>query len=115
MWEKLDIEQARAIARKVLTPFVNGEVDAIYLVYNEFKSAMSQRVVTEPLFPLQKPEEPKENTNEPEWAQHREYLFEPNRKALMERLEAMTPAFSGARLSLQDALTAVRLNIEAKQ
>src|SRR5450432_4943218 len=54
VWERLDIEQARAIARKVLTPFVNGEVDAIYLVYNEFKSAMSQRVVTEPLIPLQK-------------------------------------------------------------
>src|SRR3954467_2758265 len=52
VWEKLDIEQARSIARKVLTPFVKGEVDSIYIVYNEFKSAMSQRVVAEPLFPL---------------------------------------------------------------
>ncbi len=33
-------------------PFIDGEVDAIYLVYNEFKSAMTQRVVAEPLFPL---------------------------------------------------------------
>jgi F-type H+-transporting ATPase subunit gamma len=92
VWEKLDIEQARNIARKVLTPFVNGQVDAIYLVYNEFKSAMSQRVVTEPLFPLQKPEkaEGSESTaHEPEWAAHREYLFEPDRKALMERLVPM--------------------------
>jgi F-type H+-transporting ATPase subunit gamma len=90
VWERLDIEQARAIARKVLTPFVNGEVDAIYLVYNEFKSAMSQRVVTEPLFPLQKPEPAKAApANEPEWASHREYLFEPDRKALMERLVPM--------------------------
>jgi F-type H+-transporting ATPase subunit gamma len=90
VWEKLDIEQARAIARKVLTPFVNGEVDAIYLVYNEFKSAMSQRVVTEPLFPLQKAEPVGEApAHEPEWAAHREYLFEPDRKALMERLVPM--------------------------
>ncbi len=90
VWEKLDIEQARAIARKVLTPFVNGEVDAIYLVYNEFKSAMSQRVVTEPLFPLQKAEAAADApANEPEWASHREYLFEPDRKALMERLVPM--------------------------
>ncbi len=90
VWEKLDIEQARAIARKVLTPFVNGEVDAIYLVYNEFKSAMSQRVVTEPLFPLQKAESTSDApANEPEWATHREYLFEPDRKALMERLVPM--------------------------
>jgi F-type H+-transporting ATPase subunit gamma len=92
VWESLDIEQARAIGRKVLTPFVNGEVDSIYLVYNEFKSAMSQRVVTEPLFPLQKAEKPAASeaaAHEPEWAEHREYLFEPDRKALMERLVPM--------------------------
>ena len=91
VWEKLDIEQARAIARKVLTPFVNGEVDSIYIVYNEFKSAMSQRVVAEPLIPLQKaaaaPSEA--SANEPEWASHREYLYEPDRKALLERLVPM--------------------------
>jgi F-type H+-transporting ATPase subunit gamma len=90
VWEKLDIEQARSIARKVLAPFVNGEVDAIYIVYNEFKSAMSQRVVTEPLFPLSKAEAASEApAHEPEWASHREYLFEPDRKALMERLVPM--------------------------
>jgi F-type H+-transporting ATPase subunit gamma len=91
VWEKLDIEQARAIARKVLTPFVNGEVDSIYVVYNEFKSAMSQRVVAEPLVPLQKatPAPSEASANEPEWAAHREYLFEPNRKALLERLVPM--------------------------
>jgi F-type H+-transporting ATPase subunit gamma len=89
VWEKLDIEQARSIARKTLTPFVSGQVDAIYLVYNEFKSAMSQRVVTEPLFPLQKAEASPGAANEPEWAAHREYLFEPDRKALMERLVPM--------------------------
>jgi F-type H+-transporting ATPase subunit gamma len=90
VWERVDIEQARSIARKVLLPFVNGEVDAIYLVYNEFKSAMSQRVVTEPLFPLQKADAPSDApAHEPEWAAHREYLFEPDRKALMERLVPM--------------------------
>ncbi|HEY4104040.1 MAG TPA: ATP synthase F1 subunit gamma [Polyangiaceae bacterium] len=90
VWERLDVDQARSIGRKVLTPFVRGEVDAIYLVYNEFKSAMSQRVVTEPLFPLLQADDAKEKSaHEPEWAQHREYLFEPDRKALMERLVPM--------------------------
>ena len=90
VWEKLDIEQARAIARKVLTPFVQGHVDSIYVVYNEFKSAMSQKVVAEPLFPLQKPAPAAETTADtPEWAAKREYLFEPDRKALLERLVPM--------------------------
>ena len=91
VWERLDIEQARAIARKVLAPFLRGEVDSIYIVYNEFKSAMSQRVVAEALFPLQRaasstPEAAPETT---EWSAQREYLFEPDRKALLERLVPM--------------------------
>jgi F-type H+-transporting ATPase subunit gamma len=89
IWERLDLEQARNVARTVLAPFVRGEVDAIYLVYNEFKSAMSQRVVADPLFPLtaQKPVEAESNV--PEWDQHREFLFEPNQAALLERLVPM--------------------------
>jgi len=89
IWEKLDIEQARVVARKVLTPFVQGEVDSIYVVYNEFKSAMSQRVVAEPLLPLQKTEAPavtNEHGQTPEWGSHPEFLFEPKREALLERL-----------------------------
>ncbi len=92
VWEKLDIEQARNIARKVLAPFVKGEVDSIYVVYNEFKSAMSQRVVAEPLFPLQKPAAPEAKSgsqDSPEWSGQVEYLFEPDRKALLERMVPM--------------------------
>jgi F-type H+-transporting ATPase subunit gamma len=92
VWEKLDIEQARNIARKVLAPFVKGDVDSIYVVYNEFKSAMSQRVVAEPLFPLQKAAAAKESADKretPEWAAQREHLFEPDRGALLERLVPM--------------------------
>jgi F-type H+-transporting ATPase subunit gamma len=91
VWEKLDIEQARTIARKVLAPFVKNEVDSIYVVYNEFKSAMSQRVVAEPLFPLQKPaaKASEASAETPEWAAQREHLFEPDRGALLERLVPM--------------------------
>ena len=31
---------------------MNGRTDAVYLVYNEFKSAGTQRVVVEPLLPI---------------------------------------------------------------
>ena len=93
VWDRLDIEQARSIARTVLKPFVTGEVDSIYVVYNEFKSAMSQRVVAEPLFPLKKAEKSEsgseKGSQEPEWSSHREYLFEPNREALLERMVPM--------------------------
>ncbi len=89
VWEKLDLAQARNVARTVLAPFVRGEVDAIYLVYNEFKSAMSQRVVADPLFPLAAVKPEASAAEVPEWEQHREFLFEPNQTALLERLVPM--------------------------
>ena len=88
IWEKLDIGQARNVARKVLTPFVQGEVDSIYIVYNEFKSAMSQRVVAEPLIPLQQPAAAAaENADAQDSSSSKpEFLFEPNREALLDSL-----------------------------
>ena len=40
------------MGKEILAPFLKGEVDAIYVVYNEFKSAMTQKVVVERLLPV---------------------------------------------------------------
>jgi F-type H+-transporting ATPase subunit gamma len=44
--------RAQEIALQVLGDFEAGKVDAVYLVYNEFKSAIQQRVSIAPLLPL---------------------------------------------------------------
>jgi F-type H+-transporting ATPase subunit gamma len=121
VWENLTLDTARAVARKSLEPFIKGEVDAIYLVYNEFKSAMTQRVVAEPLFPLQpatQAQQGNEQRDIPEWQTHREFLFEPNREVLLERLIPMYVEISvlralyesmaselGARMTAMDSAT----------
>src|SRR5262245_20098274 len=43
---------AEAIAAPAVEEFVEGRVDSVHIVYNEFKSVMQQRVVVEPLLPL---------------------------------------------------------------
>src|SRR4029078_921898 len=43
---------AQEMAHIVTHTFQNGRTDAVYLVYNEFKSAGTQRVVVEPLLPI---------------------------------------------------------------
>lgn len=88
VWDKLDIETARQVARTLLAPFLKAEIDSIYLVYNEFKSAMSQKVVTEALLPLTLPER-KAETDAAEWEKHREFLFLQDQAALMGRLVPM--------------------------
>src|SRR5258708_2144356 len=45
-------EPARRLASIVVDDFINGRTDAVSLVYNEFKSAVQQRVVLEPLLPV---------------------------------------------------------------
>jgi F-type H+-transporting ATPase subunit gamma len=45
-------ELSRQVASIVVDSFVRGQTDAVYLVYNEFKSAVQQRVVVEPLLPV---------------------------------------------------------------
>ncbi|MCK6533692.1 MAG: ATP synthase F1 subunit gamma [Polyangiaceae bacterium] len=97
IWDRLDLEQARAVARVVLRPFLAGEVDAILVVYNEFKSAMTQRVVGEPLFPL--PVAAVEEAAEPSY--EREFIFEPNKEALLERLVPMYVEISVLRALLE--------------
>jgi F-type H+-transporting ATPase subunit gamma len=44
--------RAQEVAQMVLEDFQTGKVDAVYLVYNEFKSAIQQRVLVAPLLPL---------------------------------------------------------------
>jgi F-type H+-transporting ATPase subunit gamma len=88
VWEQLEIETARKVARTVLAPFLNSEVDSIYLVYNEFKSAMSQKVVSEPLLPLPVPER-QPAPEAADWDKHREYLFLQDQAQLMARLVPM--------------------------
>jgi F-type H+-transporting ATPase subunit gamma len=43
---------AREMAQIVSHEFHEGRTDAVFLVYNEFKSAVQQRVVVEPLLPV---------------------------------------------------------------
>ncbi|HVU52583.1 MAG TPA: ATP synthase F1 subunit gamma [Polyangia bacterium] len=45
-------EIARQVASIVVDAFIKGQTDAVFLVYNEFKSAVQQRVVVEPLLPV---------------------------------------------------------------
>lgn len=86
VWEDLGLAQARRVARAILAPFLRGEVDAIYVLYTEFKSAMTQQVINLRLLPLNEvvAGEHAEHTSSEEPAP--EYIFEPNQAALFERL-----------------------------
>jgi F-type H+-transporting ATPase subunit gamma len=49
---------AAAIAKDIIEEFERAEKDRVWLVYNEFKSVVHQRVVVEPLLPIRRLEHP---------------------------------------------------------
>ena len=54
---KVVYSETAAIARKAIEMFRNGETDAVYLLYNEFKSMMSQKLTLARVLPLEMPEQ----------------------------------------------------------
>src|ERR1700742_2194620 len=51
---KADITPISEVAHSIIDRYERAEIDAVYLVYNEFKSVISQRVVVEKLLPIRK-------------------------------------------------------------
>lgn len=52
MLEKLSFEAAAELARELIDRYASRQTDAAYLVYNEFQSVMTQRVVVERILPI---------------------------------------------------------------
>jgi F-type H+-transporting ATPase subunit gamma len=53
LYQRLDYLHASQVAQELSARFLAGEVDAVYVVYNEFVSAISQQVKLTQLLPLQ--------------------------------------------------------------
>jgi F-type H+-transporting ATPase subunit gamma len=109
---EVSVERAREIAIAEIEDYEKNELDALYLVYNEFKSAMSQKVVVERLLPV-------EPLALPADAGQMDYKYEPGRRELLNHLlplfvenqiyravlESIASEF-GARMTAMDNATA---------
>ena len=112
------VQIAREMAHIVTHSFMNGRTDAVYLVYNEFKSAGTQRVVVEPLLPItgEGLRLPSSGTAGAPGAI--DFLYEPSKQRLLDQLlpmfvesqiyrgllESMASEF-GARMTAMDSAT----------
>jgi len=111
IFQALHYPVAQEIAGGLIKSYVSEEVDQIYLIYNEFKSIIQQRVVVERLLPIQKlaldPKEPAQD-----------YLYEPGPAAIFtgilpkhveiqvwRALLESAAAEHGARMAAMDAAT----------
>jgi len=75
-FDKLAFSHAAQIGQDVASAYASNEVDQVQLIYNEFRSAASQRVVVETLLPIQSDAGSGETAGV-------EYLFEPSPEAIL--------------------------------
>ncbi|WP_338863145.1 ATP synthase F1 subunit gamma [Myxococcus stipitatus] len=84
LYQRLSYRAAADIAEELVASYLNGEVDAVHIVYNEFISAINQKVVVTQLLPLQTLSAggaPSEGA-----ASMVDFKYEPDRQAVLDRL-----------------------------
>jgi F-type H+-transporting ATPase subunit gamma len=84
IFQKLRFDDAQTIARLATEAFTSGEVDRVALVYNEFKSVLSQRVVVDQLLPIARSEVEAAPRAGP--AAEVDYLYEPEPQQIFDQL-----------------------------
>ncbi|MEO0323429.1 MAG: ATP synthase F1 subunit gamma [Myxococcota bacterium] len=106
------LDKAGEIGRTIIHEYVSSDeaLDACYLVYNEFKSAISQEVIVEPLLPIVPAELAEDQIGD--------FIYEPGKTALLDTLLPMyvqvelyrallesVASEHGARMTAMDAAT----------
>ncbi|MCB9629346.1 MAG: ATP synthase F1 subunit gamma [Sandaracinaceae bacterium] len=81
VFENLSVERAGEIGRFIMDEYTGKKLDACYLVYNEFKSAISQDVRVESLLPIVPMETDAEDVGD--------FIYEPSKPELLDRLLPM--------------------------
>lgn len=79
IFSNLTFDNVVAAAKYALDAFSKGEVDAVDLVYSEFKNAATQKFIAEPFLPVKKSTPLKGGTKA-------DFIFEPDKEVLLQEL-----------------------------
>ncbi|MEI7736092.1 MAG: ATP synthase F1 subunit gamma [Ferruginibacter sp.] len=75
----LSFEKVQGAAKYAMNAFASKEIDAVELIYSEFKNAGTQRFVAEPFLPVQKVQKTAGQKNA-------DFIFEPGKETLITEL-----------------------------
>jgi len=80
LFSALDYSSALNISEELIALYLNGTFDKIIIIYNEFKSIIQQKIVTEQFLPIPLKDDLKDKKTEPY------YIFEPNQQSIFKYL-----------------------------
>lgn len=94
IFQALSLERSNAVSNLLIEDYVSGEIDAVYVVYNEFKSVIQQNLRLERLLPFNRLRED---------AAMVEYLYEPGPVEILQELLPKHVEFQLYRILLESA------------
>ena len=110
LFQNIKWSHAQAIAQTAIKEFLGPDISSVYLVYNEFRSVISQRVVIEKLLPIPRLNEAEAINNGKPAGQTDasaspavDYLFEPDPQQLLSLLLPMHVAVQIQRALLESS------------
>ena len=83
LFSNVTYEEADEIARDLATAYASGEYDAVYVIYNEFKSVMQQELTVEQLLPIPVDAEGAQGESAVAGSPGTDYLFEPSAGSIL--------------------------------
>lgn len=86
IFQKLSFADAQIIAQLAIDAFVSEQVDRVVLIYNEFKSMISQRVVVDQLLPIPAGEVEAAMSSTAKSESTVEYIYEPSAQEIFNQL-----------------------------
>jgi F-type H+-transporting ATPase subunit gamma len=81
IFQPLSFASAQAIARMTIDAFLSTQVDRVVLLFNEFKSVISQRIVLDELLPIAR-----RDVDGTEAGPQIDYIYEPSPQAIFDQL-----------------------------
>ena len=90
IFQRLRYQDAQTIGQLAVEAFTSGDVDRVMLIYNEFKSVISQRVVVDQLLPIAREEIGEASTADrgagAPGVNNVDYLYEPSAQEIFNQL-----------------------------
>lgn len=87
LYNELNFANASVITESIMEGFLKGEYDRVEIIYNHFRNAAVQYLITEQLLPVPKAEDKKEEVKKDEVKPAQvDYILEPSQAEIIEQL-----------------------------
>ncbi len=86
LFSDLQFTSAKEIVQKATNSFLNGSTDKVYVIYNEFKSIISQKIKVEQILPIPETFQAEQNEKDSKYIEYVDFIYEPSKEEILTKI-----------------------------